>query len=139
MNIESHRADQRRGNSICSMLAVGLVTAVLSMPLVINAKTRMTAIVDQSTMDSAVAQANLHLGSSDGVDVNVTREMRIRQENLRKQQRKERMAADTNRLLELTKQLQTDIATHPQLTPDDAKKLDDIAKLAREVKSRMVE
>jgi hypothetical protein len=66
-------------------------------------------------------------------------QVRARRENLRKVQRKERMVSSANRLLELTKRFQADLATHPDLTPENAKQLDEISKLAREVKSRMQE
>jgi hypothetical protein len=66
-------------------------------------------------------------------------QIRARRENLRKVQRKERMVSSANRLLELTKRFQADLATHPDLTPENAKQLDEISKLAREVKSRMQE
>lgn len=49
------------------------------------------------------------------------------------------MVSSANRLLELTKRFQADLATHPDLTPENAKQLDEISKLAREVKSRMQE
>ncbi len=65
--------------------------------------------------------------------------MRVLRENARKLQHKERLVSSATRLLELTKQFQVNVATHAELTPDDMKRLDDIAKLAREVRSRMVE
>jgi hypothetical protein len=64
--------------------------------------------------------------------------MRVMRENARKLQHKERLVSSATRLLELTKQFHADVATHAELTADDLKRLDDISKLAHEVKSRMV-
>jgi hypothetical protein len=93
--------------------------------------------IDPNTIGT-IGSANSRLG--DVMDENgETASMHLRVERLRKQQRRDRMVASANRLLELTKQLEADIAAHPELTAENARKLDDIAKLAHEVKSRMVE
>lgn len=54
----------------------------------------------------------------------------------RKLERKKRMVDTANRLLVLTKQLQTDLHGR-EATPDDQKRLDEIARLARVVKDQM--
>jgi hypothetical protein len=66
-------------------------------------------------------------------------DMRVRRENARKVERKQRMVSSANRLLDLTKQFEADLADHPEITPENAKRLDEIVKLAHEVKSRMVD
>lgn len=54
----------------------------------------------------------------------------------RKVERKKRMVDTANRLLVLTEQLQTDLRGR-EATPDDQKRLDEIARLARVVKDQM--
>jgi len=74
-----------------------------------------------------------------GMGAEESAEMRVRRENVRKLQRKGRMVSSANRLLALTKEFQADLAIHPEMTPENEKRLDDIAKLAHEVKTRMQE
>lgn len=59
-----------------------------------------------------------------------------RREEARKLDRKKRMVDSANRLLVLSQQLQTDLKGR-EATPEDQKKLDEIAKLARQVKDQM--
>lgn len=54
----------------------------------------------------------------------------------RKLDRKRRMVDTANRLLALTKQLQDDLQGR-EATPEDGKRLDEIARLARQVKDQM--
>ena len=54
----------------------------------------------------------------------------------RKLDRKRRMVDTANRLLALTKQLQDDLKGR-EATPEDGKRLDEIARLARQVKDQM--
>ena len=54
----------------------------------------------------------------------------------RKLDRKRRMVDTANRLLALTKQLQDDLKGRAA-TPEDEKRLDEIARLARQVKDQM--
>ncbi|SEB38460.1 hypothetical protein [Terriglobus roseus] len=62
--------------------------------------------------------------------------MIYRRDAARKLERKKRMVDSANRLLQLTQQLKTELATR-EATADDAKRLDEIAKLARLVKDQM--
>ncbi|AFL88283.1 hypothetical protein Terro_2363 [Terriglobus roseus DSM 18391] len=64
------------------------------------------------------------------------KEIVTRREAARKLERKRRMVDSANRLLELTEQLRAQLATR-EATPEDAKRLDDIARLARSVKDQM--
>jgi hypothetical protein len=65
-----------------------------------------------------------------------SRETAARREAARKVERKKRMVDSANRLLALTQQLRAELATR-EATPDDAKRLDEIARLARLVKDQM--
>jgi hypothetical protein len=62
--------------------------------------------------------------------------MVYRRDAARKLERKKRMVDSANRLLQLTQQLRAELATR-EATPDDAKRLDEIARLARLVKDQM--
>jgi hypothetical protein len=64
------------------------------------------------------------------------RETSLRRERARKEERKKRMVDNANRLLELTRQLRAELATR-ETVPDDARRLDEIARLARLVKDQM--
>lgn len=64
-------------------------------------------------------------------------EMLERQERGRNTDRKKRIVEDTNRLLQLTVQFRAEAQGHETLTVDDQKKLDEIAKLAHQVRDRM--
>jgi hypothetical protein len=125
----------------CLLLAGA--AAVLMVPLRMHAQAQAPQQrppgIDPNTMGAGTDPTNTHLGYPGMEDNPIALSMRIRRESLLKQQRKDRMVASAKRLLELTTQLQAEIAAHPELTADDAKKLDDIAKLAHDVKSRMVE
>ncbi len=59
-----------------------------------------------------------------------------RREEARKMERKKRMVDSANRLLVLSRQLQADLRGR-EATPEDQRKLDEIAKLARQVKDQM--
>jgi hypothetical protein len=59
-----------------------------------------------------------------------------RREEARKLERKKRMVDSANRLLVLSQQLQADLKGR-EATPEDQAKLDEIAKLARQVKDQM--
>ncbi len=65
-----------------------------------------------------------------------TRDTMARREAARKLERKKRMVDSANRLLALTQQLRVELATR-EATPEDAKRLDEIARLARTVKDQM--
>ncbi len=71
-----------------------------------------------------------------GEDVSLSPEMQYRREEARKNDRKKRMVDTANRLLILTQQLQADLEKRPAV-PDDMKRLDEIARLARMVKDQM--
>jgi hypothetical protein len=64
------------------------------------------------------------------------RAMLARREEARKIERHKRMVDSANRLLQMTQQFQADVKDRP-LTPDDERRLDEIAKLARSVKDQM--
>jgi hypothetical protein len=66
------------------------------------------------------------------------REASRRREAARKLERKKRMVDSANRLLELTQQLRVELQSR-EAGPADAKRLDEIAKLARTVKDQMRE
>jgi hypothetical protein len=66
----------------------------------------------------------------------LSRQAAIYREAARKLERKKRMVDTANRLLELTQQLHAQVERGVS-TPEDAKRLDDIAKLARSVKDQM--
>ena len=59
-----------------------------------------------------------------------------RREDARKLERKKRMVDNANRLLELTQQLRAELAAR-EATPEDARRLDEIARLARAVRDQM--
>lgn len=54
----------------------------------------------------------------------------------RREEARRRMVQNSERLLQLTEQLEADIRTH-EPTAEDGKRLDDIAKLARAVRDQM--
>ena len=59
-----------------------------------------------------------------------------RRDEIRKLDRKKRMVDSANRLLALTQQLRADLQGR-EATPEDQKRLDEIARLARQVKDQM--
>lgn len=59
-----------------------------------------------------------------------------RRDETRKLDRKKRMVDSANRLLALTQQLRADLQGR-EATPEDQKRLDEIARLARQVKDQM--
>ncbi|MEZ2346020.1 hypothetical protein [Terriglobus sp. RCC_193] len=59
-----------------------------------------------------------------------------RRDEVRKLERKKRMVDNANRLLALTQQLRADLQGR-EATPEDQKRLDEIARLARQVKDQM--
>lgn len=59
-----------------------------------------------------------------------------RRDETRKLERKKRMVDSANRLLALTQQLRADLQGR-EATPEDQKRLDEIARLARQVKDQM--
>jgi hypothetical protein len=63
-------------------------------------------------------------------------ELRARLENARKVDRKKRMVDNANRLLELSRQYQADLNAGVS-SPEDDRRLEEIAKLARAVKDQM--
>jgi len=69
-----------------------------------------------------------------GLDLDPT--MVHRRDEARKLDRKRRMVDNANRLLALTQQLRADLQGR-EATPEDQKRLDEIARLARQVKDQM--
>lgn len=82
------------------------------------------------------AKSGLPMGSVDGGAEDIDPGIVHRREEARKLDRKKRMVDSANRLLLLSQQLQADLKGR-EFTPDDQKKLDEIAKLARQVKDQM--
>ena len=82
------------------------------------------------------ATAGLPRGSLDRGVPDLDPSVIHRQEEARKLDRKRRMVDSANRLLALSQQLQADLKGR-EATLDDQKKLDEITRLARQVKDQM--
>lgn len=82
------------------------------------------------------AKVGLPMGSIDGSALDLDPSVIHRREEARKLDRKKRMVDNANRLLVLSQQLQADLKGR-EATPEDQRKLDEIAKLARQVKDQM--
>jgi hypothetical protein len=82
------------------------------------------------------AKVGLPIGSIDDGALDLDPSVIHRREETRKMERKKRMVDSANRLLVLSQQLQADLKGR-EATPEDQKKLDEIARLARQVKDQM--
>jgi hypothetical protein len=82
------------------------------------------------------ATSGLPRGTTDEGGLELDPTMVHRREETRKLDRKKRMVDSANRLLALTQQLRADLQGR-EATPEDQKRLDEIARLARQVKDQM--
>ncbi|MEK6396639.1 MAG: hypothetical protein V4734_01005 [Terriglobus sp.] len=82
------------------------------------------------------AKSGLPSGMPDDTALALDPSVIHRREEARKLDRKKRMVDSANRLLVLSQQLQADLKGR-EATPEDQRKLDEIAKLARQVKDQM--
>jgi len=82
------------------------------------------------------AKIGIPMGSTDEGALDLDPSVIRRREEARKLDRKKRMVDSANRLLVLSQQLQADLKGR-EATPEDQRKLDEIAKLARQVKDQM--
>jgi len=80
--------------------------------------------------------SGLRRGNIDENGIEMDSAMVHRRDETRKLDRKKRMVDSANRLLALTQQLRADLQGR-EATPEDQKRLDEIARLARQVKDQM--
>ncbi len=110
--------------------------AVLACAGVAQSPSQGGSVYGGQTSRSGSATPPVH-GAPDLDDFNDSPLTHHRLEIARKMERRRRMVDDANRLLALTRQFQSDVGGHSELTEADLKRLDEIARLARSVKDQM--
>lgn len=115
-----------------------LIPCVLVSTVLAVSQQRGTPVPPTSTTGQGYDPAKIGspIGRTDDDGFAIDPSVMHRREEARKLERKKRMVDSANRLLVLSQQLQADLKGR-EATPDDQKKLDEIAKLARQVKDQM--
>lgn len=117
------------------LLLFGLLTAFSLPVLAQNSNTPANTTVNPGTPYDP-ANAGLPRGTMGENGIEMDPAMVHRRDETRKLDRKKRMVDSANRLLALTQQLRADLQGR-EATPEDQKRLDEIARLARQVKDQM--
>ena len=130
----------RQPPHIGSYLLTGIFVAVLMLPAHSRAQVPNYPPVNGGPATANPSPGNLPgmagMHGGDSMSELESPTMIHRREDARKLERKKRMVDNANRLLQLTEQLRAELAAR-EATPEDAKRLDEIARLARAVKDQM--
>lgn len=89
------------------------------------------------TIGSAPYGANSPYGETDGNTSEMERRLETARERAREVDRQKRMVEDANRLVALAARYRASLTEHEHATPEDARMLLEMEKLARSVKDRM--
>ncbi|WP_198137498.1 hypothetical protein [Terriglobus sp. TAA 43] len=115
-----------------------LLASFVTLPAAAQSSSPNPSPTSGGRVPSGDSSSDIHmpLGTASDSDTGIDPALIRRREEARKLDRKKRMVDNANRLLALTQQLRADLQGR-EATPEDQKRLDEIARLARQVKDQM--